>query len=624
MKLLHKSLAVAFVIITLFGMASFPLPVSGAAIQASGSTPTPALTSASTFHIGKSATPLREGPGTAWRVVASLQPNEPLTISGISPDQLWALASTQTQLTGWIAIKALAENPLLVQPPFPQVTPSLLPPPAILNWKGDPVGSLCVNVSTEFYGNYVLNTYADPNAHILGIPDLPTFEGNPTAVPTVDVFSEAGGILTHFVNIPADASKCDAALTITINIDQLYTQYKEHNTGEVQHCFDGVTVDGTFTLESGKNKLSAASKHTRTPQKTLTSCPSSTTYEKETNWVLADGLRKLWGDAVLPYLFASPIDGMPEAAVDAAAAGGKKSLPYVPALIDLLDRRVDLQEPITAALEKITGQKLGNDPQAWKDWWKGYQPNAQPSLTGQQKPYQQLTPQALPIPSPINKYSSAPGADLVIAGKADPKIDQTDVKLVSILGYHVANQDPTGTIPSSGFQMVGEVENTSTAPIQTVQIAYQLLNNGKAVVEQGTLNTRLNTIQPGEKAGFIYFFFDLQGIADIRITKITFKPVKGDLPQVSLSAHKEQVDGKYVTLTGSAKNDSQSLIKGMNVVASFYDANGILVNLESTETDSLYSGFGPLEPGDVDRFNMNVVTTIPYQKITHQVEAVIQ
>ncbi len=547
-------------------------------------------------QIGKKATVMRYGPATTYPIAMTLLADELITLTGVDESQQWVLVKTRANQTGWVQVKDLAANPLKKGLVLAPVTDLPAAPPSIKGWKGEPVVSLCLNIETGFTGQYYID--------------------NPTAIPSVDVFSEAGQILSHFVQFPVRVEQCDSALTIQMKVEQKYTKFVNKETMLTQYCFDGVKVEGTFTLESGKNRLVVKSDKTRAPQKSLSECPNSSPYEEEMRWVMANGLHKLWGDAVVPYLLESKQKGIAEVGVAQVASAGKKGSPYIPDLLALLDTRPDLEVEITKALTRVSGANLDQNGEVWKDWWPGYQPTIQPTIDAQKDARYELPPQNLAAPKTIHKWSSAPLPGAVIVGQVDAEVDQSVVQPVSVVAYQLESLRPNLSTPLSGVQIVGEIINNSTTPIKAVKVSYELLNNGKAVIQTGTIRTAVFVVAPGEKAAFGDFLSGVYGAGGIRITGITFMPAEETKASFAIGNYVDSRQGGFYTISGAIQNTDTKPVSYYAIVASFYNQAGLLVNYQSIQSDALLSGDGQIAPGGIDTFTFTVAEVEPFGQIT--------
>ena len=235
----------------------------------------------------------------------------------------------------------------------PTFTPTHTPPPAA----GIEIVCLKVEVKSETPLNYGAKDLEQAISKILGGLD---------------------------VDVEGPSGRCQAHITVDVNLAGLSDEYKDVETGEWVTCFTGQSAHGQLIFDppSGEVLTFPIDKDVRPVQGTINRCP----VEEDLFFVESWGedvlriLKKLWGyPALASAIVTGFVRGYPYLSYQATEmleAAGPTAISAVPDLIDLLSMVHSdpaLGGNISQALQAITGQDFGTDPEAWRRWWEEQQ-----------------------------------------------------------------------------------------------------------------------------------------------------------------------------------------------------------------------------------------------------------
>jgi hypothetical protein len=187
------------------------------------------------------------------------------------------------------------------------------------------------------------------------------------------------------VDVVGPRGQCEAHLTVIVTLEGLSDEYKDADTGEWITCLTGQSAHGeiVFDPSAGEVLTFPVDKDMEPVQGAITACPRT---EEDIHFVMAWGddlllaLKELWGYRILvSTILKGFVGGHPYLsyeAGDALEAAGPKAVSAVYDLINMLSMvHADpaLSGVVSQALEAITGQDFGNDPEAWRTWWEDQQ-----------------------------------------------------------------------------------------------------------------------------------------------------------------------------------------------------------------------------------------------------------
>jgi hypothetical protein len=187
------------------------------------------------------------------------------------------------------------------------------------------------------------------------------------------------------VQVVGPSDQCQAYLTVEIALAAASDEYLNKETDEWVTCFPGQSAYGQISFEpiSGEVLTFPIDKDIKPYQGTISICPETV---DDVNFVMSWGddllltLRKLWGyRALVSTILTGFVRGHPYLSSEAGKAleaAGPKAISAVPDLIDILS--IFHTDPmfggsVSQALEAITGQDFGKDPEAWRTWWQEQQ-----------------------------------------------------------------------------------------------------------------------------------------------------------------------------------------------------------------------------------------------------------
>lgn len=365
MKHRTTSFAVIFLSLSLTGCALMEGPTlqptysAESALKAAGITfeptatpvlPTLTPTPDPSISLKGGAHTLYGNPEVGFPIAQSLKSDQAVEIVGRSADSAWLQIQTSVHSTAWIPAVDFEISGEFDLNQFPQVDPYPLVAPALLEWKGSPIQSLCVSEQTSFIGTYAAE--------------------NPAAIPqpvlSADILAvmHAAGIKTV-----AAGGTCDATLQITTTIDPRGKQFTEAVSGLRRYCYSGVNVDSAWLVTQGDTHLTFNLKKQRGTRETQITCNREGTYDDELALVMHTGLDRLWGAAALTPMLQIYNREMNRNAIYLAGAGGRHRMDTVPALLTYLSDP-DLADNALSALKTITGKGFTNDLYTWTTWWE--------------------------------------------------------------------------------------------------------------------------------------------------------------------------------------------------------------------------------------------------------------
>jgi hypothetical protein len=178
---------------------------------------------------------------------------------------------------------------------------------------------------------------------------------------------------------------CQAYLTVEVTLAAASDEYLNKETDEWVTCFTGQSAHGQLIFDppSGEELTFPIDKDIKPYQGTISVCPKN---EDDVSFVMSWGddlllaLRMLWGcRALVSTILTGFVRGHPYLSFEAGEAleaAGPKAVSAVPDLIDMFSMVHSdpmLGGNVSEALEAITGQDFGSDPEAWRTWWQEQQ-----------------------------------------------------------------------------------------------------------------------------------------------------------------------------------------------------------------------------------------------------------
>lgn len=289
-------------------------------------------------------------PEIGFPLEVHLKAEQTLEIIARVEDNSWLQIQYAGKQTAWLPAEDFDISNGFDLTQFPVVDPYPQNAPAVLEWKGGTIRTLCLSEQTVFTGTYAAE-------HPDAVPQ-PVFSANIVAV------MHAAGIQT----MPAGGA-CDATLLVGVSIDPRGKQFTEAVSGQKRYCYSGVNIDTTWQLLQGDAHLKFDLKKQRGTRDTQIVCIREGKYDEELGLVMHTGLDRIWGASLLTPMLQVYDRQMNRDAIYLAGAGGRHRIDAVPALFPYLSDP-DLSDNALSALKTITGKGFVNDLYTWTSWWE--------------------------------------------------------------------------------------------------------------------------------------------------------------------------------------------------------------------------------------------------------------
>ncbi len=193
--------------------------------------------------------------------------------------------------------------------------------------------------------------------------------------------------------------------------------------------------------------------------------------------------------------------------------------------------------------------------------------------------------QLIQLPQPTRLATSAANA-----GGETAVSDQLSIHQI------VAYQTPVGSL-----WLLGEVINEGDVPVESVQVAIDLLDNQLTQLEQVIVWTAVSTIQPDSKAPFGVLISDPpETFAQPAATIVGGNVVVGigsRYFEVTLLQTTVDQQGEQFQVTGQLQNDGSQTAAEIRLVATFYNEEQIITGFQQQRID------GVLGVGETAVFN---------------------
>jgi LysM repeat protein len=158
--------------------------------------------------------------------------------------------------------------------------------------------------------------------------------------------------------------------------------------------------------------------------------------------------------------------------------------------------------------------------------------------------------------------------------------------------------------PVSSLWCLGEVVNTTDAPVTNVQMLVTLFDTGGQRVAQADTFVAADLISPGGRSPFGILFVDPPPGQVVPQVTLVRGQVAGELASsyVSVSAIEVQgsLSGPQFEVSGLVQNDGELVADSVSVIATTYDADGVVTGFRH-ETVALDA---PLAPGETAPFSL--------------------
>jgi hypothetical protein len=312
--------------------------------------PTATATPFSPNQLTKEYSQLYGLPEIGYPIKATIRKSEPMTVIGRSSDSGWLQIKTENGLIAWLSAADINVSEVQSIQQYPVIDIYQVTPQSILQWKGKPVGTVCLNVQSKFTGTYAAD-------HPDAIPDL--------------LFNDQVLGLLHAAGIKTavPSGPCDATLTVAFTIEPKGRSFPEAITNIKSYSYNALNISSDWTLSQDKIQLKFNLKKVKGgPDKPLY-CQPITPYQTDVKTLVHAGLNKLWGPAILKSMLLIADPETNNQAIELAGASGSTALAAVPQIIPYLEDP-DHSNDALHALKTITGKGYRNDMIAWQEWWQ--------------------------------------------------------------------------------------------------------------------------------------------------------------------------------------------------------------------------------------------------------------
>jgi|Wag4MinimDraft_17_1082658.scaffolds.fasta_scaffold00030_25 uncharacterized protein YxeA len=177
--------------------------------------------------------------------------------------------------------------------------------------------------------------------------------------------------------------------------------------------------------------------------------------------------------------------------------------------------------------------------------------------------------------------------------------------LILLFSVNVGAQEIINTssfVNSIGYlNVVGEVKNTSSNSLEYGQIIASFLDSEGNVVDTSMTYTNIDIIKPG---AVVPFKVNVKNNEKIKQYSLQFQAnqtnnQKRNIEIVNNSSNVNSIN--YLEISGQVKNNTSESQEYVQIVGTFYDENGVVVDVGMT-----YSSVDVLQPGGTSPFKLTV------------------
>ena len=157
-------------------------------------------------------------------------------------------------------------------------------------------------------------------------------------------------------------------------------------------------------------------------------------------------------------------------------------------------------------------------------------------------------------------------------------------------------------VNSIGYlNVVGEVKNTSSNSLEYGQIIASFLDSEGNVVDTSMTYTNIDIIKPG---AVVPFKVNVKNNEKIKQYSLQFQAnqtnnQRRNIEIVNNSSNVNSIN--YLEISGQVKNNTSESQEYVQIVGTFYDENGVVVDVGMT-----YSSVDVLQPGGTSPFKLTV------------------
>jgi len=177
--------------------------------------------------------------------------------------------------------------------------------------------------------------------------------------------------------------------------------------------------------------------------------------------------------------------------------------------------------------------------------------------------------------------------------------------LILLFSVNVGAQEIINTssfVNSIGYlNVVGEIENTSSNSLEHGQIIASFLDSEGNVVDTSMTYTNIDIIKPG---AVVPFKVNVKNNEKIKQYSLQFQAnqtnnQKRNIEIVNNSSNVNSIN--YLEISGQVKNNTSESQEYVQIIGTFYDENGVVVDVGMT-----YSSVDVLQPGGTSPFKLTI------------------
>jgi len=179
------------------------------------------------------------------------------------------------------------------------------------------------------------------------------------------------------------------------------------------------------------------------------------------------------------------------------------------------------------------------------------------------------------------------------------------IVIILLFSVNVGAQEIINTssfLNSIGYlNVVGEIENTSSNSLEYGQIIASFLDTEGNVVDTSMTYTNIDVIKPG---AVVPFKVNVKNNEKIKQYSLQFQAnqtnnKRRNIEIVNNSSNVNSIN--YLEISGQVKNNTSESQEYVQIVGTFYDENGVVVDVGIT-----YSSVDVLQPGGTSPFKLTI------------------
>lgn len=218
-----------------------------------------------------------------------------------------------------------------------------------------------------------------------------------------------------------------------------------------------------------------------------------------------------------------------------------------------------------------------------------------------------LTPTGTPTEKPTPTNTPPGGVTPTPTETATPTPTPTPTMVVTGQVVVLSSSAFTETLGSqTDIYIVGEVRNDATASAESVRVTATFYDGSGGTLGTASSYTYQDILAPGQKSPFKIVNPYPQGYASydlsLSYTFTTAQPLVG-LPITNISEYYDECSD-WLYLFGEVQNDTGQNIEAVQVVATFYDASGKVINVGDTGPTGVFHDL--LGPGEKSSFRLRL------------------